>query len=62
MFVKHIVQSPPASSSSPASSAQGAIVSFNAGVVDPSQFSLVVIPTSLHVTNLGQCLLNSAYQ
>lgn len=53
-------QIPPQSSPAPASNDTGAELSFSLDKVDVTRFSLIIIPTSLHVTNMGQCLLNSA--
>jgi len=55
-----IHQTPDEMSSSPASSDKNAIVSFNIDLIDVSKFSYVIIPTSLHVINLDQCLLRSS--
>jgi len=53
-------QIPPQSSPAPACNETGAELSFSLDKVDVNRFSLIVIPTSLHVTNMGQCLLSSA--
>ena len=59
-FTIYFLQTPDEMSSSPASSDKNAIVSFNIDLIDVSKFSYVIIPTSLHVINLDQCLLRSS--
>ena len=53
-------QMPSQSSCSPASSDTSAAVSFSLERIDVTRFSLIIIPTSLHVTDPPQCLVNSA--